>query len=490
MRGDELLDVLEHIDPDLIDQAQAGRSIPWLRRLAGVACLIVAFVLGCFALFLSGQNITDGSTPTVLDMPTVSVTPTVPDVPPAPLELMDLIEHKVYSQPLTGMQVLGSPVSGSAGSSSGTQGEPPAFEYQYNLMVEGKVVEVLPDVYNQPLTAWKFHILRVQTVDDILGQNFPKEFYLRIEKGMSTELSQFDSLIFSLKQVGIDDYLMINQDKGTLETFTLLFDVYSSQHSMYNTALAYSDGVLDPSLWELTGWSLGAYKEKCILENGDNGRVPAKSGCSAEDSKVAIRAVAERSERLQKLRVETKADFPHNAVFEYVAPFQNGIFLQEYDGATRVTYTRLINGLRTNEQIVVQGKTVIRTGEAFTEADLAELPDLCGFIEKLDLDSLEQPNGAYYQDMDVWQQSFGATGLYAKVNGQIYGVVKVTWHYIQNGTCGHVLPDYYDAIYYLVDADGSYRTVTYQELYQLIGGDKFLVVPTPVSELKKHDPFE
>jgi hypothetical protein len=200
--------------------------------------------------------------------------------------------------------------------------------------------------------------------------------------------------------------------------------------------------------------------------------------------------VAEKSERLQKLRVETKADFPPNEVFDYVAPFKNGIFLQEYDGATRVTYTRLINGLRTNEQIVVQGKTVIRSGEMFTEADLAELPDLCGFIEKLDLDSLEQPNGAYYQDMDVWRHCFRATGLYAKVNGQIYGVVKVTWHYIQNGTCGHVLPHYYDAIYYLVDADGSYRTVTYQELYQLIGGDKFLVVPTPVSELTKPNPYE
>lgn len=70
-------------------------------------------------------------------------------------------------------------------------------------MVEGKIIEVLPDVYNQPLIAWEFYILRVQTLDDILGQNFLKEFYLRIDSRVSTQLSQYDSMIFSLKQVAI-----------------------------------------------------------------------------------------------------------------------------------------------------------------------------------------------------------------------------------------------------------------------------------------------
>ena len=118
------------------------------------------------------------------------------------------------------------------------------------------------------------------------------------------------------------------------------------------------------------------------------------------------------------------------------------------------------------------------------------MQDLCDFIEKLDLDTLEQPNGAYYQDMDVWQHCFGATGLYAKVDGRIYCIVKVTWHYIERETCGNILPHYYDAIYYLVDADGNYRMATYQELYRLIGRNSFLVEPTPVSELTKPTPYD
>lgn len=462
MRGDELLDILEHIDPALIEQADRKPKATWLRWTAAAACLAV--VIGLCALFLPGEEPEPGRTA---------------------LPLMDLLNHRVYSQPLTGVQVKGSPTSGNAGTHSGTQGVRPTFEFRCHLMAEGRVAEVLPDVYTEALSQREYRILRVRTMDDILGQNFPREFYLRIDAGMSTELGQYDSLIFSLKQVGIDDFLMCNQTTNTLEAFTLLFELNSSWYSPDNTALAYTDGELDASLWELPGWSLGSYAEKKILEDGYNGRAPAKAGSSPADTKAEIRRRAAKNQKLQTLRVESQADFPENSVFEYVKPFVNGVFDQEYDSTNRVTYTRLINGLRTNEQILVQGKTVIRSGEVFTQEDMATLPDVAALVSAVDLEHMQNPHAQYYEGKDVRLWRKGATGMYAKVDGQVYGIVKVTWVFLQNGVYGTTV-DYYDAIYYLMEPEGNIRTAAYEELYKLLRGDDFLVKPTTLAELNKY----
>ena len=50
MRGDELLDVLENINPTLIERASRKPRRPWLRWTAAAACL--ALVVGLCALFL------------------------------------------------------------------------------------------------------------------------------------------------------------------------------------------------------------------------------------------------------------------------------------------------------------------------------------------------------------------------------------------------------------------------------------------------------
>lgn len=66
--------------------------------------------------------------PTVMNMASAPVMPTLPDVTPEPQKLMDLIDHKVCSQPLTGVQGLGTPTNAGTGSSN-TQGVPPAYAW-------------------------------------------------------------------------------------------------------------------------------------------------------------------------------------------------------------------------------------------------------------------------------------------------------------------------------------------------------------------------
>lgn len=459
MRGDELLDVLEYIDPALIERAERRPKKIWLRWTAVAACLAV--VIGVCAYFFPtpGQDPTTGT----------------------PTPMISLTDHTVCPERLTGVQVLGSPVSGSSQSNSGTQGEPPSFMFCTNIVVEARVVEILPEVYVDALTNYQYHILRLETLDVVNGKNVPQEFYLRLYAWLSPALDQFDSLILSIEQVGIENYLMVNSTTRTMEAFSLLFQVYNYYRPHYGSVIAFSDGRLDVSLWELERWGIGEYYLQKILEGDSWMHFPASEGSTPENAKENILKWVENNEIVKNRKVETQADFPEHTVFDYVEPFANGVFAHRYYG-TAVRYIRLINGFCTTERILLKNGEVIPEGEAFTKEELSAVPDLGSMIENLNLDALEQPHEEYYEGRDVrlWQQ--GATGMYAKVDGQLYGIVKVTWHYLQNGFYDGEL-SYYDALYYLVSADGSYRTASYEELTTLIGDNEFLVKPTTPEEL-------
>ena len=69
------------------------------------------------------------------------------------------------------------------------------------------------------------------------------------------------------------------------------------------------------------------------------------------------------------------------------------------------------------------------------------------------------------------------------MDGQLYGVIKVTWRYILNGAYDVVI-DFHDALYYLVDAEGHCREASWEELSALIGENEFLVRPTTIEELE------
>jgi hypothetical protein len=150
-----------------------------------------------------------------------------------------------------------------------------------------------------------------------------------------------------------------------------------------------------------------------------------------------------------------------------------------------VEYTRLINGFHTTERIELYKSLVYRRGEAFSPEDLESLPDLGGFISELDLENLQQPNAELYQGKWVELLRKGATGYYAKVGGKVYGIVKVTWWYVQNDIYDVRRQSFYDALYYLVDADGSVTSISYEELRSLIGNADFLAKPSTAAELAR-----
>lgn len=439
MRGDELLDILEYIDPALIERADRKPKTPWLRWTAVAACLAV--VIGLCTLFLPREE----QTPTRTPLPTI-----------------DLINHTVNPEKLTGAQVLGTP---GFNTNTGVSYRPPIFQFWSNLVVEAKVVQVLPDEYWDPMNNTTYHIIQMETMEGLLGKDLPKEFYFRLSVWMSAELDRFDSLILSMSQVGIENYLLYNKTTKTGEAFSLLFEAYDERRPHYGSVIAFSDGVVDMSLWELEDWHVG------------DSAVEEMRGLTVEDIKGRVPDNTERIIEIGNLYVRTQADFGGSSIYEYVNPFENGTFAHVYDSRlSTVRYCRLINGFMTTEQILVTEDAVIRNGEAFTGEDLAALPDLGGLMATLNLDGMTPPHMDYYEQMDVRLWRNGATGKYMKVDGQVYGIVKVTWQFLANGVYD-VTCSYYDALYYLVSADGSYRTAERAELEQLVGEDPLILDP-------------
>ena len=91
MRGEELLDTLENIDPALIERASRKPKKPWLRWTAVAACLALA--VGICALFLPSPATEPSPTsPTMLEAPTVPSSPD-PGIPP--------VKYVIYTGYLT-----------------------------------------------------------------------------------------------------------------------------------------------------------------------------------------------------------------------------------------------------------------------------------------------------------------------------------------------------------------------------------------------------
>lgn len=81
MRGDELLDVLENINPTLIERASRKPKRPWLRWTAAAACLLM--LVGLCALFLPG-NLRPLNPPSNPSAPVLNGPTTIPNDPTQP----------------------------------------------------------------------------------------------------------------------------------------------------------------------------------------------------------------------------------------------------------------------------------------------------------------------------------------------------------------------------------------------------------------------
>lgn len=367
--------------------------------------------------------------------------------------------------------------------------------FTIDTIIEAAVEEVLPDSYYMPGDGDVYHVVKLRVLDQIRAENMPEEIYFRYAYYGTDIFDGYDSLILSLKQIGVENYMMINTAKGRADYFSDMFETYIDVG--YGSVIAFRDGTVDPGLWDRAN-RFETYMEYQLSERDYEGYVypsspydyPAKYGCSVEKVKENIRLVTELTkeeyEQDTEFHVGQKYDTEYpfryvtaddvftsedaRRVREYMTPAENNVFMHKiWPGGGRVIgdFTRVVNGFATDERFVINGFNeedgVVQTNDVYySSKDFARMPDIGKAIARLDPSKLK-PRSLRVNGMDLIYCR--VKGFYRKVDGKVYGIVVIVWHYSEGCSV------YEDYRYELYGSSGIGRIVSRSTLHRLIGDD-------------------
>ena len=465
MTGDELLNAIEHIDPALIEAA--GRPAKRYRKaywVAAVAAMLVLVISVAFALGNGPDGpVQMGNHPGTSGFYPSSGTSSFPhsapsSVPTTPPTLPDsftvpLADFTKEPNKLTGVQQVG---QGDDADSS--EPLPGLIFYTHMLVVEARVKEVLPDLYKRASWITPCYVLVMETVDAINVDNMPAEFYWLLPSDLEADLDQFDSLLLSLQQEGVENYLLINQTTATYEAFDNMFECFYLEE--WGSVIAFSDGKLDQSLWYLHNWD----NEFDEIDKGEYQYFfPGGRNASLEECKEAIRQEISKYESSQHKKVYCQADYGD---FTYIAPFENGVFehtINIVDNSISITQT--INGIPTNEHCYLENG--VFKPKYFTKEDLSSLPDLGAVLEMIskDTDGMMSPLVKKYLDQGYVVANFWTETEYCKRDGTVYGIIELLWRFEHKAEIV--------STYFLVTPDGICRTNAWEEVDKIKGPFKY-----------------
>lgn len=367
----------------------------------------------------------------------------------------------------------------------------PTKQFGQTMSVHVKIVEILPDTYcffngYGRIGRTAYRILRLRVLDTIVGSNMPSQIYYLLPAYLSMDLTEYDSFIVTVRQLGLENYTMVNATQQTLEAFTLLFEPWSVD-ACWGSVMAFSDDVLDLSLWDKEGWSHA--KDEVLSWVAPNGpeSYPGKQGRNIKDTKTAImnaRQLAEQErwyswlprvvttntfwwkEARQELRyVRAQEDIRHIGLRQSAVNFS--------DDYVQASYVRCINGFETNERIYMATRSLdpsdillaLKNGNVryevdhfvrFTDEDLQNLPDLSDFVEKVktfDPPKVEGAEGLVLKNVDA---------QYTKYKDYVFGDVTCTWQYEEDGQ-ERIL-----WLYHIIFPDGTHTEEGVQEFYSTV----------------------
>lgn len=507
MNRQQFNEALCFIDADLVESyikqkdaltAAAARKTMWLRVSAVAACLCIMVA----AVFTLPMLLRDDTPPAVVEDTTSSDTPadttaptviTDPNAPPTAPVLDDY-------------NILNGTSSATIGNISLSEGEwkdyavNPGFHAQ--TVIEAKVIEILPNIYLYPGANKTYRIARLEIIDTIRGEGLPKEIYYRYSYYDEHLFDGYDSLIFSLDQIGVENYVMVNKTQGKVEYFPHMFETCYVDDPGYGSVIAFTNGILDTSLWRRATHYLTPIDGLYLIEhllikeqdpiNRNNRYYAADIGDTVEQVKTNIlEACANEDSNFSMFDVirntpdyVTAEDIflsdSQKALWNYVSPGNKNVFCHTLSvGAyyrVSIEYTRIIYGCLTNEVISTSGgigrhgfvenraDTNPEKYDSYTTDDLSRVPNIAFVIDQLDLTALIPPHITL--DEKTILRGCEALGWYRNIDGKVYGIVRILWVYDYDD-------DMYiqDDMYYLYDADGNGRIIEREELKSIIVKD-------------------
>lgn len=356
----------------------------------------------------------------------------------------------------------------------------PKYQFAYALSVEAKVIEVLPDTYAIPGSstgAQRYYVLKMRVLDEIVGEGFPDEIFYLLPNTLDPDLVGYDSIILTLQQVGMENYIMINVAQRQVEVFDFVFWKTPDYAEENGAFMAFNNGKLDVGLWEKAGWS-STKDRMTALVSVENGIYPGNIHRDIDQTKEQILSLFEKYNRFGRdIRMKVGSYKQLNwkearTLLDELTPFKNGTFYQYYqeDPAGLVCFTRIINGFATNERIYfyTEEKTAFRYGPQFTGEDMDHLPDLVWVIENLEV--VLPPDDTTEAAM---KRFCGVGGTYYKTQDGIYGVVTVLWgnpdYENPKGPTCLIAASVTEKTCILVHVDGTYEIKTEEELKIILG---------------------
>ena len=471
MKKKEWNEGLNYLDPDLIEKHidQKERLRQKKQKAKGI-WLRFGAIAACFVLILSA----------VIVVPMLRDSDDNPIINP-PNNDVPSISTIISGNKITGKQELiyGDPSSVSEGEASIL-----APGFYINTVIQANVIEVLPDYYYTPNLSMRYLVARLSVVESIRGSGLPTEILLRFPYYASDIFDGYDTFIFSLQQVGVENYMMINDTKREVTYFPHMFEVEMITDLGYGSVIAFKDGKVDASFFDKADhFKIGGYITNA-LQDPSLYLYPVGFDTTLDKAKSNIKELAQKSNDESMFVSDTPCDYitvddifvsnEGKQIKNYLEPSELSVFMQEiYPREDRVvaTYTRVINGFVTEEMVTINGYTgengtVSQSDIRYNETDLAQIPNIGEALASMDLSELKPSHIEIVDGMNFKYSS--AMGVYRKVEDKVYGIVRIIWYYthpeISNG---YIMDD----CYYLYDQDGNGSIVERDELKELIGND-------------------
>lgn len=467
MTKENILDALNSIDSDMVEDAELkipNTNKKWIKWSAAAASLAAALAL-CWGMWGMYRQ-------------TAPINPPQNNPP--------IISYVTGGQALTGKQEI---VIGN------TEEDPSGLmdiltpDFYSHIVLEVQVLEVLPDTYCDLNEQYFYnqtkkntvHVAKLRVLDQVNAKDFPNEIWLQYDNYDTLIFNGYDSFVISVEQVGVENYMLVNQSQKRMDYFSDMFRIYVGDLG-YGSVIAFRDGRVAGDFWDKT---MAQCPDKVFKApgadfylKGDN-CYPASAGSTVRKVKESILAEDTRLSECDGSYITAEdifCDEESRALKEYVSPESGNSFVQYLDDDTdpSARYIRVVNGFLTDEIIVI-GNGVTREGVVYTEENLENMPDIGNALDQMNLAQLVPPHIEVEEDMLL--RYAAAFGTYRKVNGRIYGIVKVVWCYCLAETAeyGWIDECIMDDCYYLYEAQCNSRVVERDELRRIIGDDLLIL---------------
>ncbi len=469
MKKKEWNEGLNHLDPDLVEKyVEQKDSLRQKSKKPKSLWLRFGAIAACFVLILSAVVV-----PILREDDPGTVNP--PDHIPI---IFDATESPESLNGNSLEFIVGTSVSMSGGESA----DPPAFRFSHGIAIKAKVVKNHPDKYykldvNSESHPTAYRLIQMKTIEVISGENVPQYFLYLIPEYLYVDMSVYDSLLISMSQLGVENYVLKNETQKRMESFELPIFADCQDEPELGNVIAFSDGIFDESLWQNSTWLYGYQFAKYYLDNPEYSNLVVARG----DSESTVISAIHRQYRewcggnYQEPSVKT-LNFTTQAAkdaIEYVKPFVNGVFsqlYQPYSGNGELIFRRYINGCQTEETIRIDLLTeeVTYSEVRYTKEDMEQIENISAHLSEKAIEYAEQlPNPPHTDPEGKELLCLNLYAWYVKVDDKLYGVIKTAWRYQEKD---NYFLQYYDDAYVLYDMSaGTATDISRDDLVTSIG---------------------